>query len=261
MIRRERPKYVDPANEARGVIMAELPPRLIDKGMAEPGLLAHVTIEKYCDHLPLYRQRQRFQREGVALSTLTLGGWIAQSAWHLGPLYDALKQEALLSGYLQADETRIQVQDRKKKGKTHRGFYWAYHTPEQKLFVMEYRKSRARAGPVAFLGGYAGALQTDGYVAYNVFDAHPSMTVYGCMAHARRKFYDCRSYEPEKAEHVLTKIRRLYAIERRLREEEASPARRRQVRQEQAQPVLAALKPWPIRGCRGVCGARPFVTC
>ena len=108
---------------------------------------------------------------------------------------------------------------------------------------MEYRKSRARAGPVAFLGGYAGALQTDGYVAYDVFEAHPSMTVYRCIAHARRKFYDCRSYEPEKAEHVLTKIRRLYAIERRLREEGASADRRREVRQEEARPVLEKLKP------------------
>ncbi len=239
-----RPKYVDPTDVDSGVIIAELPPRLVDKGMAGPGLLADVMVNKYCDHLPLYRQQQRFRREGIEIATSTLGGWIAQSAWHLGPLYDALKQEALLSGYLQADETRIQVQDRKKKGKTHRGFYWVYHTPEQKLFVMEYRKSRARAGPVAFLGGYAGALQTDGYVAYNVFEAHPSMTVYGCMAHAWRKFYDCRSYEPEKAEHVLTKIRRLYAIERRLREEGASAERLREVRQEEARPVLEALKPW-----------------
>ena len=80
VIRRVRPKYVDPSDEERGVIMAELPPRLMDKGIPEPGLLAHVMVEKYCDHLPLYRQRQRFQREDVALSTSTLGDWIAQTA-------------------------------------------------------------------------------------------------------------------------------------------------------------------------------------
>ncbi len=239
-----RPKYVDPDNEDRGVIVGKLPPRPVDKGMAGQGLLADVLVSNYGDHLPLYRQQQRFRREGIEIAKSTLGGWISQSAWHLEPLYDALKQEALLSGYLQADETRIQVQDRKKKGKTHRGFYWAYPTPEQKLFVMEYRKSRARAGPVAFLGGYAGALQTDGYVAYDVFEAHPSMTVYGCMAHARRKFYDCLEYEPEKAEYVLEKIRQLYAIERRLREEGASAERRRDVRQQEARPVLEKLKPW-----------------
>lgn len=134
--------------------MAELPPRLIEKGMAGEGLLAHVVVDKYVDHLPLYRQHQRFKREGIDLPKSTLGEWIAHTAWHLVPLYEALVQEALSSGYLQADETTIQVQDRKKPGKTHR--VWAYHTPEQKLFVMEYRKSRARAGPVAFLRRYAG---------------------------------------------------------------------------------------------------------
>ncbi len=91
-------------NLGKGVIMAELPPRLIKKGIPEPGLLAHVTIGKYCDQLPLYRQRQRFQREGIALSTSTLADWIAQTAWHLGPLAEALKEEVMASGYLQVDE-------------------------------------------------------------------------------------------------------------------------------------------------------------
>ena len=237
-----RPKYVDPNNVDRGVIIGKLPPRVVDKGMAGPGMLADVLVSKYSDHLPLYRQQQRFRREGIEIATSTLGDWIAQSAWHLEPLYDALKQEVLSSGYLQADETTIKVQDRKKKGTTHRGYYWAYHTPEQKLLVIHYLKSRARAGPVAFLQAYKGALQTDGYVAYDVFDAHPSMTVYACMAHARRKFYDCRTYEPEKAEYVLKQIRHLYAIERRLRN--ASADRRREVRHQEARPVLEKLKPY-----------------
>ncbi len=75
-----RPKYVDPTDEDSGVIIAELPPRLVDKGMAGPGLLADVVVNKYCDHLPLYRQQQRFRREGIEIAKSTLGGWIAQSA-------------------------------------------------------------------------------------------------------------------------------------------------------------------------------------
>ena len=241
-----RPKYVDPRNEDRGVIIGKLPPRLVDKGMAGPGMLADVLVSKFGDHMPLYQQRQRFLREGLELAKATLGDWVAQSAWHLEPLYDALIKEALSSGYLQADETHIRVQDRtkKKKGKTHRGFYWLYHAPEQRLLVMEYRKRRARAGPVAFLRGYKGLLQTDGYVAYDIFDAHPSMTVYACMAHARRKFNDCRKYEPEKARHVLEELGKLYAIERRLRETGADAEQRREVRQKEARPVLEALQPW-----------------
>ena len=226
------------------MIIADLPARLVDKGMAGPGLLAHVVVDKYTDHLPLYRQQQRFRRAGIEIPTSTLGGWISQVAWHLQPLYAALKREALSSGYLQVDETRIQVQDRTKKRTTHRGYYWAYHAPELGLLVMKYLRSRARAGPAAFLHGYAGALQMDGYVVYQVFDTHPSMTTYGCLAHARRKFYDCRTYEPEKAEHVLKQLGRVYKVERDLREEGADAARRRAVRQEKAAPVLNALKPW-----------------
>ncbi len=243
-IRRVRPKYVDPSDEERGVIMAELPPRLMDKGIPEPGLLAHVMVEKYCDHLPLYRQRQRFQREDVALSTSTLGDWIAQTAWHLGPLAEALKEEVLASGYLQVDETTIQVQDCSKKGKTHRGFYWVYHAPEPQLVVMDYCKGRSRDGPEAFLRGYAGALQSDGYAAYGAFELHRSITTYGCIAHARRKFYEAQGSAPDKAGYVLGQIKLLYDIERLLREEQASPSRRRQVHQKQAQPVLESLKPW-----------------
>ena len=242
VIRRERPRYVDPGDEDRGVIVAALPPQLIDKGLAEPGLLAHVMVEKYCDHLPLYRQQQRFKREGITLSSLTLGDWIAKTAWNLVPLQEALKQEVLQSGYLQADETTIQVQDRKKKGKAHRGYYWVYLAPEPQLVVIDYRKGRARDGPEAFLRGYAGALQTDGYAVYDVFDCHKSITIFGCMAHARRKFYEARDSEPQKAGYVLEQLKKIYAIEREAREQGACPALRRQMRQERAGPVFVTLK-------------------
>ncbi len=239
-----RPKYVDPGDEDKGVIIGELPPRMVNKGMAGPGLLADVVVGKYADHLPLYRQQQRFRREGVEIAKSTLGGWISQSASHLTPLYNALKQELLSTGYLQADETGIEVQDGDKKGSLHKGFYWVYHSPEQRLLVMEYRKTRARAGPVEFLHGYEGLLQTDGYVAYDIFDADPSVTLYACMAHARRKFFDCKTYEPDKAAHVLKEIRKLYLIERWLRKTGASADVRQQLRQERAGPVLEELKPW-----------------
>ena len=117
----------DSHDEARGVIIAELPPRPIEKGMAEPSLLAHVVIEKFVDHLPLYRQVQRFTRAGITLAESTLGDWTAATADLLAPLYDAMTEELLQSGYIQADETPIQVQDPNKRRKTHRGYYWVYH--------------------------------------------------------------------------------------------------------------------------------------
>ena len=197
-----RRKYVDPCKEDRGVIIGKLPSRVADKGTAGPSMLADAVVSKYCDHLPLNRQWQRFRREGIKIAKATLAGWIAQTAWHLNPLNETLKRDTLSSGYLQADETTIKVQDRTKTGTIHRGYYWFYHAPEQKLLVVEYRKGRASAGPVAFLRGYNGALQTDGYVAYDVCNAHSSMTVYECMAHERRKFNDRFTYEPDKADPI-----------------------------------------------------------
>ena len=102
-----------------------------------------MVVAKYVGHLPLYRQHQRFRRAGIELSKSTLGEWMAQTAWHLVPLNEAFQKEALYNGYLQTGETTILVQDRKKKGKTHRGYYVAYHTPERKLIVLEYRHSPA----------------------------------------------------------------------------------------------------------------------
>ena len=244
VIRRERPKYVDPQNEERGVIIAPLPPRPIEKGMAEPGLLANILVEKYVDHLPLYRQVQRFTRKGITLADSTLGDWTSASADLLVPLYDALTVEAQEAGYVQADETPIPVQDPEEKGKTHRGYYWVYHAPLQGLVVMDYEPGRGRAGPNAWLAGFQGSLQSDGYKIYEDFDGRPGITTYVCWAHARRHFYEALENEREAANYALAEIQKVYEIERRLRETDPAPENRIRVRQEEAMPVLTAFKTW-----------------
>ena len=244
VIRRVRPKYVDPRNEERGVLIAALPARPVEKGLAEPGLLAHVVIEKYVDHLPLYRQVQRFTRQGITLAASTLGDWTRASADLLVPLYETLRKEALAGGYLQADETPIQVQDDQKTGKTHRGYYWVYHAPLKGLVVMDYQRGRSRDGPKDFLGGFAGALQSDGYAAYDDFDRRDEITAYGCWAHARRYFHEALTSSPDLAEHALEEISKLYTVERVLRERSATVDERRRLRREQAVPVLDRLKLW-----------------
>jgi transposase len=244
VIRRERPKYIDPMNEERGVIVAPLPPRPIEKGMAEPGLLATILIEKFIDHLPLYRQVQRFARQGITLAGSTLGDWTAASADLLVPLYDALISEALGSGYIQADETPIPVQDPEVKGKTHRGYYWVYHAPLKDLVIVEYERGRGRAGPAEWLKNYQGALQSDGYVVYEDFDRRPGITTYGCWAHARRYFFEALQSAQELAPHALQEIQLLYDVERELREIDPTPENRLRVRQERAVPVLDRFKAW-----------------
>ena len=253
VIRRVRPKYVNSKSEDGGVIIGALPARAVERGIAEPSLLAHVVIEKYVDHLPLYRQVQRFTREGITLATSTLGDWIKASADLVEPLYRALTEEVLASEYIQADETPIQVQDRNKKGETHRGYYWVYHAPRDGLVIMDYQRGRGtRDGPINFLVGYKGALQSDGYKAYDDYDKkhkngddlYPDITAYGCMAHARRYYFDAQGNVPELAEHALKEIGLLYKVERELRESDSSPENRRRVRLEKAVPILERFKAW-----------------
>ena len=251
VLRRVRPKYVDPKDEARGVIIGELPARPIDKGIAEPSLLAHVVIEKFVDHLPLYRQVQRFTRQGITMAESTLGGFVAATAELLVPLYEKMKEVARGSGYLQADETPIAVQDGETKGSTHRGYYWVFHAPLERLVVMDYHKGRDRDGPKQMLKGFAGALQSDGYAVYDGYDSVPGIVSYNCWAHARRYFFEAQENAPDRAKHVLGEIGRLYDLERVLREAAAAPEERRRRRQEEAVPVLEGLKVW-LEGTPGL---------
>lgn len=241
VIRRVRPKYVDPQTDK--IIIAQLPARPIDKGIAEPGLLAHVVIEKYVDHLPIYRQVQRFKREGIVLPRSTLEGWVASVANLLVPLHERLTELVLESGYIQADETPIAVQDpakASKKGKTHRGYYWVYHAAGEKLVLLDYQRGRGRDGPGNFLQDYRGALQSDGYAAYDMFEKQ--VTAYNCWAHARRYFFEAQDNAKELAEHALLEIGKLYQVERELKE--ATHEERKRVRQERAVPVLNQFKQW-----------------
>ena len=127
-----RPKYIavtDKTQEQHRGVIAELPVFPIEKGIAGPGLLAQIMVDKFVDHLPVYRQIERFKREQIQLSSSTLNGWQESVCNLLEPLYDTLKHRVLSQGYLQVDETPIAVLDKNKKGKTHRGYHWIYHSP------------------------------------------------------------------------------------------------------------------------------------
>ncbi|MCK6695308.1 MAG: IS66 family transposase, partial [Thermoanaerobaculia bacterium] len=184
--RYRRPKYVKADGE--GVLIGSLPTRPIDKGVPGAGLLAQILVDKYVDHLPLYRQGKRFEREGVKIADSTLGDWLRQAVYPLQPLYQAMKNHLLQSGYIQADETTIKVLDKDKKGSTHLGYYWVYHALESKIAIFDYQKGRGRDGPAQFLQHYQGDLQCDGYEAYELFESRSGVRVLNCMAHGRRYF-------------------------------------------------------------------------
>lgn len=239
-----RPKYAKPKNE--GVLIADLPSLPIPKGNAGAGLLAHIMVSKYVDHLPFYRQIQIFKRGQLLLSESTLNGWFSQTARLLEPLYQELKKQVLDTDYLQADESPIGVQDSKKEGSLHKGYQWLFRAPLKRLVLFKYHKGRNREVPQTFLQTYTGFLQTDGYIAYENMQTKGQITLMACMAHARRYFEKALSYNKEKAEEVLALIQKLYAIERKARERQVDHETRKRYRSIYAKPILDELEQWLI---------------
>lgn len=237
-----RHKYAKQNNE--GVLIGELPSRPLDKAMAGEGLLAQIVIDKYVDHLPLYRQMQRFERNGVKLSYSTLTDWVSSTCQLITPLFEALKKEVLQSSYLHADETPIKVMDKSKKGETHRGYYWVYQNSIDKIVFFDYQEGRGRDGPMEILENFKGYLQTDGYSVYDVFDKKDGITLLHCMAHARRMFYEALQNDETRANYALKEIAKLYGIERNCKEQNLSFDEIKTIRQEKSIPILTALNEW-----------------
>lgn len=244
-----RPKYIAFADESqdehKGVI-AELPVFPIEKGIAGPGLLAQIMADKFVDHLPVYRQIERFKREDIKLSSSTINGWQESICNLLEPLYDTLKHRVLSQGYLQVDETPIAVIDKQKKGKTHRGYHWIYHSPLEKTVFFDYNTGRSREGPVKLLRDFKGYLQTDGYNVYELFAKRKDITLVNCMAHARRGFEKALPYDKKRAEYAMEMFRQLYETEQKAREQNMTPHQRHTLRLDEALPVMNQLGKWIV---------------
>ena len=237
-----RPKYVF-AKEER-IVIGELPSLPIPRGNAGPGLLAHLLISKFVDHLPFYRQVQQFKRQDIDIAESTISGWFTASCRLLEPLYDRLVTRVRQSSYLMADETPIPVQTNDKPGSTHKGYHWVYFAPLEKLVCFDYCKSRGRDGPEKFLESFRGMLQTDGYNAYDIYEKKDGIILHGCMAHARRKFENSKDNDPQRAEYVLERMQKLYMTEREAKENNLSFEQRKELRLEQSLPVLQELETW-----------------
>ena len=235
-----RPKYALPGGE--GILCGNLPSRPINKCLAGNVLLGSVLINKYVDHLPLYRQQQIFKRHGIHIAPSTIDGWVAQLGTLLEPLYNAMVNVVKNDGYIQADETPTRVLDKAKKGKCHRGYYWVYHTPPKKMVVFDYQPGRDKNAPRSMLEEFKGYLQTDGYQAYAQYGSKKDVTHLACWAHARRYFHDAKDQDKGRAEHALQRIQELYAIEREATDMLAED--RKKLRLEKALPIINDLGKW-----------------
>jgi transposase len=237
-----RPKYVIADNST--IIIAPMIERPLPKAIAGAGLLAQIIIDKYVDHLPLYRQEQRFKREGVSIPYSTISDWIKNGCALLDPLGEALKKIVISNDYLHADETPLKVLDKNKKGTTHRGFYWVYHNSIDNVVWFDYRQGRGREGPNEILKDFKGYLQTDGYNVYDIFKENKDITLLHCMAHARRKFFEAKNNNPAVAQYALEQIGLLYAIERKAKEQQLTADEIFELRQAVAVPILESLGKW-----------------
>jgi transposase len=242
--RHVRGKWV--CGACRTLVQAPVPPQVIDKGLPSAGLLAHVLVAKYADHLPLYRQEAIYARAGVALSRSTLAQWVGVCGVQLQPLVDALKTALLARPVLHADETPVPVLD-PGAGKTYRATLWSYASTAfdgLRGVVFDLAETRGAEHPKTFLGAWRGTLVCDDYAGYKALFG-TNIGEAGCLAHARRKFHELHvAGKSTLAKQALLLIGRLYEVEREVKD--LDPDERRRIRQSQARPIADDLHAWLI---------------
>jgi transposase len=239
-----RPKYV--RKDDAGIAVGTLPSQPIDKGNAGPGLMAQVTVDKYVYHMPLDRQRHKFETEyGVSFAESTMCDMIKQTVFWLEPVYKAMIETHLLRcTYLQADETPMPVLVKDRRGKTHKGFYWVYYDPLEKVVIFEYRQSRSGKGVSDFLKEFKGVLQVDGYDGYNAIMSQSGIIHAACMAHVRRKFDEALKDDHDRASYALNAIRPWFTRETNAREKGFSLEQRYAVRLEHTIGEMKLFEQW-----------------
>src|SRR5574343_146473 len=220
---------------------------IIDKGIPTTGLLAHVLVAKYADHLPLYRQESIYARAGAPIPRSTLAQWVGSCGVQLQPLAEALRRQVLAHAVIHADETPVQMlkPTSQRDGKTHRAYLWAYSPGRHeamKAVVYDFCESRAGKHALNFLQGWSGTLLVDDYAGYKQRMGEQVLEA-GCWAHARRKFFELQAANKSQiAEQALVQIGQLYEIERQ--GQEATADERLAIRQQQSMPVIDKLHAW-----------------
>jgi len=269
VIQHRRHKYApadyQQSDEGAKILIAEKPPQPIEKGMAGPGLLAHVAVSKLADHLPLYRLEQIFARQDIHIARSTMCGWMDSMATIVKPVYDLITARVKQSKVIHTDDTRVPVQDETVKGKCKSGRIWCFLGDQSNPYdVFQYTPDRTRAGPSNWLDAFKGYLQADAYNGYDGIFAGGNVIEVACWAHARRKFFDARQTDGRRSGEMLTMVQELYAVEdeakKKIEELNASARAasagladapreeadriRYDLRQQKSVPILAKIKTW-----------------
>lgn len=235
-----------------GVKAAPLPPQPIPKSNASSGLLAHIAVAKYQDALPLYRQQQIFKRMDIDLPRNTLANWMIKAGTLVQPLLNLLDDQLLSEPLIHCDETPIQVLKEPDKPAQSKSYMWVRVSgpPDKRIILYEYASSRSGEVAKQLFEGYSGYLQTDDYAGYHAIGKRAEITHLGCWAHARRKFVEAQKVatpkgsKPKagKADMALSYIRKLYGIEKRIKDESAEV--RYDIRQKESLEILEQFRAW-----------------
>jgi transposase len=238
-----RKKYVHRTEAERAPVIAPLPEKLQERGLAAPGLLAHIIVSKYCDHLPLYRQEQIFShRHKVHLPRQTSARWMELCADWLKPVYEHIRTGVMAGGYVQVDETPIEYLE-PGHGRTRQGYLWTCACPGGDV-IFQWETSRAADCLSKLIAvDFIGTLQCDGYSAYPAFAQKRGevITLAGCWAHARRHFYEALQQGSRTAGWFVRQIQHLYQVEAHLRQSKAGAKLRNVVRQQQSRAIVTRI--------------------
>jgi transposase len=247
VIRHVRPKLSCCGCDA--IVQAPAPSRPIERGLAGPGLLAHVLTAKYCDHLPLYRQHEIYAREGVDLDRSTLATWVGEASSLLEPLVAALRRYVLAASKVHGDDTPVPVLA-PGQGKTKTGRLWTYVRDDRPAASKEapavwfaYSPDRRGEHPQQHLSEFRGTLQADAFAGFNQIYEGGRVQEAACWAHVRRKFYDLKvAHNSPIAGEAVERIGALYDIEKEIRGR--PPEERREVRDTRSRPLLESMHVW-----------------
>jgi transposase len=237
-----RGKWV--CKQCETLVQTPVPAHVIDKGIPTAGLLAHVLVAKYADHLPLYRQQGIFERAGMAIPDSTLAHWVGACGVQLQPLVDALRKELLTHRVLHADETPVSML-KPGNGKTHRAYLWSYCSTKfsaMKAVIFDFAESRAGRHADQFLDTWRGTLVCDDYSGYKAL-FKLGMTEAGCMAHARRKFHELwANHSSQIAGEALKLFGVLYDVEREV--QNLDDDQRQEIRRQKGRAAAETLHAW-----------------
>ena len=244
VIRYVRKKAVRKGQVDRPLEVAPVPLLPIAKSYASSSLLADLIVGKYVDHMPFYRQIEKMKREGISLPPPTVNDWFLDVADLLRPLYYRIKDLVLASDYIQADETTVPIV-RDEKNKTVKGYLWQVRAVMQDLLFFHYdHGSRGKDVALGLFAHFSGAMQTDGYAVYDIYESKDGVLSLVCWAHARRYFERALNNDKARAELALEKIRLLYAVEQEADDKQMSYEERRQLRMDVSVPILMGFEAW-----------------